>query len=79
MRVFGNRVMSMSGPKGDESIRGWRKLNNLHSSLYGCTALVDLGRFFQFLSLYTVGRTPWTGGSAHRKAATCTQNNTNTE
>jgi hypothetical protein len=22
---------------------------------------MDLGRFFQFLNLYTVGRTPWTG------------------
>jgi hypothetical protein len=29
-------------------------------SLYGSTALVDLGRFFNFL-IYTVGRTPWTG------------------
>jgi hypothetical protein len=23
--------------------------------------LLDLGRFFSFLILYTVGRTPWTG------------------
>jgi hypothetical protein len=28
--------------------------------IYGSTALVDLGRFFIFLILYTVGRTPWT-------------------
>jgi hypothetical protein len=33
---------------------------------------------FQFPNLYTVGRTPWRGESAHRKAATYTQNNTNT-
>jgi hypothetical protein len=30
-------------------------------SIYGCTALVDLGRFFSFLILYTVGKTPCTG------------------
>jgi hypothetical protein len=30
-------------------------------SVYGCTALVDLGRIFSFLISYTVGRTPWTG------------------
>jgi hypothetical protein len=34
---------------------------------------------FQFLNLYTVGWTPWTGDQPHRKAATYTQNNTNTE
>jgi hypothetical protein len=28
---------------------------------YGFTALVDLGRFFSFLILYTVCRNPWTG------------------
>jgi hypothetical protein len=33
---------------------------------------------FQFLSLYTVSRPSWTG-STHRKAATFTQNTTNTE
>jgi hypothetical protein len=25
------------------------------------SSLLDLGRFFSFLVLYTVGRTPWTG------------------
>jgi hypothetical protein len=30
-------------------------------SLYGSTALVDIGRFCSFLILYTVCRTPWTG------------------
>jgi hypothetical protein len=30
-------------------------------SIYGSTALLDLGRFFSFLILYTVGRTLWTG------------------
>jgi hypothetical protein len=29
-------------------------------SIYGSTALVDLGRFFSFLILYTLGRIPWT-------------------
>jgi hypothetical protein len=28
---------------------------------YGSTALLDLGRFFSFLILHAVGRTPWTG------------------
>jgi hypothetical protein len=31
-------------------------------SIYGSTVLLlDLGRLFSFLILYTVGRTPWTG------------------
>jgi hypothetical protein len=30
-------------------------------SIYRSTALVKLGRFFQILSLYTVGSTPWKG------------------
>jgi hypothetical protein len=30
-------------------------------SVYGCTGLVDLGRFFCFLIFYTVGRTPLAG------------------
>jgi hypothetical protein len=30
-------------------------------SVCGSTALVDLGRFFSFLILYTVGRTSWMG------------------
>jgi hypothetical protein len=42
------------------------------------TALVDLGRYFSFLIVYTVSKTS-NGGSARRKAATYTQNNTNTE
>jgi hypothetical protein len=45
--------------------------------IYGSTALVDLGRFFQLLNRYTVGWTPWTGESAHRKAAAHTHNDTN--
>jgi hypothetical protein len=36
-----------------------RVLHYLLLSLYG--PLLDLGRFFQFLILYTNGRTPWTG------------------
>jgi hypothetical protein len=31
-----------------------------HVSMYGSTALVELGHFLVF-NLYTVGRTPWTG------------------
>jgi hypothetical protein len=34
---------------------------------------LDLGRYFSFLILYTVGRAPWTGGSVRRKAATYTE------
>jgi hypothetical protein len=34
---------------------------SIYLSIYGSTALVDLGRFFGFLILYTVGRTSWTG------------------
>jgi hypothetical protein len=31
-------------------------------SVYGSTVLLlDLGRFFSYLIVYTVGRTPWTG------------------
>jgi hypothetical protein len=40
--------------------------------------LLGLGRFFNFLIFYTAGKTPW-GGAAHRKAATCTQDSSNTE
>jgi hypothetical protein len=29
--------------------------------LWLCSPLLDLGRFFSFLTLRTVGRTPWTG------------------
>jgi hypothetical protein len=32
-------------------------------SLYGSTALTVLGPLFQFLDLYTVGKTPWMGVS----------------
>jgi hypothetical protein len=52
-------------------------------SLHGSTALVELGRFFRFLILYAVGRTPWTGDNpvarqlpTHRTTQTqkkCTQ------
>jgi hypothetical protein len=41
--------------------------------------LFDLGGFFSFLILYTVRRTLWTGRSARRKAATYTQNKTQTQ
>jgi hypothetical protein len=41
-----------------------QKLVEFHEclSIYGYTVLLlDLGRFFSFLILYTIGRTPWTG------------------
>jgi hypothetical protein len=35
---------------------------SIYLSIYDSTVLLlDLGRFFSFLILYTVGRTPWTG------------------
>jgi hypothetical protein len=33
----------------------------LKNSVYGSTALVELGPLFQFVNLYTVGRILWTG------------------
>jgi hypothetical protein len=48
-------------------------------SVYGSTVfLLNLGRFFSFLILYTVGRTPWTGDQPVARPLP-TQNNTNTE
>jgi hypothetical protein len=50
----------------------------IYLSIHDSTVLVDLGRFFSFLShkqsVRLLGR-----GSVRRKAATYTQNNTNTE
>jgi hypothetical protein len=34
---------------------------SLYVYLWLCSPLLDLGCFFSFLILYTVGRTPWTG------------------
>jgi hypothetical protein len=34
-------------------------LSFIHQLLY--SSLLDLGRFFSFVILYTVGRTPWAG------------------
>jgi hypothetical protein len=49
-------------------------VNTLSRSLCGSTALVDIGRFFSFVILYTVGRTPWTGDQpVARKAVTYTE------
>jgi hypothetical protein len=39
------------------------------------STLLDLGRFFTFLILYAIGRTPWTGD----QAAVYTKNNTDIE
>jgi hypothetical protein len=46
-------------------------------SIYGSTALVDLGRCFSFL-IYTQSVDSLDGRSARFKAATYTQNNINT-
>jgi hypothetical protein len=38
------------------------KPTSIYLSMYGSAVLLlDLGRFFSFLLLYTFGRTPWTG------------------
>jgi hypothetical protein len=53
-----------------------------HIHIYGSIdfLLLDLGRFFSFLILHTVGRTPWTGDQpVTRPLPTYTQNNTNTK
>jgi hypothetical protein len=52
------------------------------TSIYGSTVLLlDFGRFFILLIIYTVGRTPWTGNKpvatplpTHRTTQTQTQN-----
>jgi hypothetical protein len=46
----------MSVPRTFEAI-----LECLSICLWLYSPLLDLGRFFSFLILYTVGRTPWTG------------------
>jgi hypothetical protein len=51
--------------------------NDTHP-IYGSTALVDLGRFFNFL-IYTQSVGLLGRGSARRKAAIYTQNNINIE
>jgi hypothetical protein len=52
----------------------------IYLSIYGSTdLLLDLGRFFQFLNPIHSREDSLDGGSAIRKAATYTQNNTNTE
>jgi hypothetical protein len=62
----------------------YEKLNRLHYlSLYlsiylWLYSLVDFGRFFRFLILYTFSRTPWTGDQPIASPLP-TQNNTNTE
>jgi hypothetical protein len=44
-------------------------------SIYAFTVLVDLGHFFSFLNLHTVGKTPWTGEQhVARPLPTQTQN-----
>jgi hypothetical protein len=43
-------------------------IESTYLSLYGCTALLDLGHFFSSLILYIAGRTPSTG---HQFVAWC--------
>jgi hypothetical protein len=45
--------------------------------IYGFAALVELGRFFSFLIIYTVGRNPWTGDQPDARPLPA-QDNTNT-
>jgi hypothetical protein len=52
-------------------------LTFIHSSTNGSTALVGLGRFFRFLILHTVGRTPRAGDQPVARRLP-TQDNTNT-
>jgi hypothetical protein len=41
---------------------GLQNLMSVYLSIYGFTGLLlDLGRFFSFLIVYTIGRIPWTG------------------
>jgi hypothetical protein len=48
---------------------------SIYLSIYGSTALLfDLGRFFSFLILCTVSRTPWTGDQPVAKCYLHTQN-----
>jgi hypothetical protein len=50
-----------------------------HVSLHGSAVLLlDLGRFFSFLILHTVGRTPWTSDQPVARPLP-TQDSTNTE
>jgi hypothetical protein len=51
---------------------------SIYLSIYGSTALVDLGRFFSFL-IYTQSTGLLGRGISRRKAATYIQNNTNIE
>jgi hypothetical protein len=44
-----------------------------------CSLLLDLGRFFNFLISYTVGRTPWMGDRHVARPLAAHRDNTNTE
>jgi hypothetical protein len=46
---------------GVRKVASDQTLDFLHISIYGSAALVDVGCFFSFLTLYTVGMTPWKG------------------
>jgi hypothetical protein len=57
------------------------KCLSIYLSLYRWlySPLLDLRCFFSFLIFYTVGMTPWTGYQPVARAATCTQDSSNTE
>jgi hypothetical protein len=60
----------------------WQRVDQIRYIIHLSMALqpfVGPYPIFSFLILYTVGRTPCTGGSVRRKASTYTQNKTNTE
>jgi hypothetical protein len=69
VRMFENiRLRKIFAPEWEEVMGGWKKLHNderlsihpiIHPWLY--SSLLDFDRFFSFLILYRVGRTPWTG------------------
>jgi hypothetical protein len=90
LMLFGNPILRrIFHPKRDEVTGGWRKLYNEAFRKFCCSIYVITvygsavlllyhGRFFTFLNLYTVGRTPWTGDQPVARPLP-TQNNTNTE
>jgi hypothetical protein len=62
-------------------IMGYRGIHtyNYFCYYYDYSLLLGFGWILSFLILYTVCTTTWSRGSARRKAATCTQNKTDTD
>jgi hypothetical protein len=72
---FSTQLNIMQKSKSSLSFKTIAIINDL---FYGSTALLGLRRFFCSLSIHS-WYDSFDGGSARRKAATYTQNNTNTE